>query len=189
MKQWAEAGLIRLVYLDESGFERVSPLAYSYSLRGQQHRIAKPQRRGRRINALGFWEPHVRFDYGLVVGRFNTQRYVPLMHWQANKAQQHLQATGQITVMIQDGASFHRSHQAQQHWALWQQQGLFLFFLPPQSPQMNRIEEEWLHLKRHELSAQLFEDEYDLAIALIQAIEERAQRRGYLVERFEFNSG
>jgi putative transposase len=62
-------------------------------------------------------------------------------------------------------------------------------FLPPQSPQMNRIEEEWLHLKRHELSAQLFEDEYDLASALIQAIAERAQRQGYLVERFEFNSG
>ena len=54
---------------------------------------------------------------------------------------------------------------------------------------MNRIEEEWLHLKRHELSAQLFEDEYDLAIALMEAIDERGQRRGYPVERFRFNSG
>lgn len=108
---------MRLVYLDESGFERISPLAYSYSLRGQQHRIAKPQRRGRRINALGVWEPHVRFDYGLVVGRFNTQRYLPLMHWQAGKAHQHLQATGQITVVIQDGASFHRSRETQTHWS------------------------------------------------------------------------
>lgn len=180
---------MRLLYLDESGFERISPLAYSYSLRGQQHSIAKPQRRGRRVNALGFWEPQVRFDYGLVIGRFNTQRYLPLMHWQARKAQQHLHESGQITVIIQDGASFHRSREAQRHWADWQEQGLFIFFLPPQSPQMNRIEEEWLHLKRHGLSAQLFEDEYDLAIALVQAIDDRGQRRGYPVERFMFNSG
>ncbi len=189
MKQWAEAGILRLVYLDESGFERISPLVYSDSLCGQQHRIPKPQRRGRRIHALGFWEPQVRFDYSLVVGRFNTQRYLPWMHWQAQKAQQHLQATGQITVVIQDGASFHRSRETQQHWAAWQEQGLFVFCWPPQSPQMNRIEEAWLHLKRHELSAQLFEDEYDLAIALMEAIEERGQRRGYPVERFRFNSG
>ena len=100
-----------------------------------------------------------------------------------------LQATGQITVIVQDGASFHRSRETQKHWSAWQEQGLFLFFLPPQSPQMNRIEEEGLHLKRHELSAQLFEDEYDLAIALIETIEKRGQRRGYPVERFRFNSG
>jgi len=180
---------VRLLYLDESGFERISPLAYSDSLRGQQHRIAKPQRRGRRVNVLGFWEPHVRFDYGLVIGRFNTQHYLPLMHWQTRKAQQHRQVSGQTTVVIQDGASFHRSRETQQHWAAWQEQGLFIFFLPPQSPQMNRIEEEWLHLKRHELSAQLFDNEYDLAIALMQTIDDRGQRRGYPVERFRFNSG
>jgi len=28
---------------------------------------------------------------------------------------------------------------------------------------MNRIEDEWLHIKRHELCSQLFEHEYDLA--------------------------
>lgn len=111
------------------------------------------------------------------------------MHWQAAKARQHLHATGQITVVIQDGASFHRSQETQQHWSTWQEQGLFIFFLPPHSPQMNRIEEEWLHLKRHELRAQLFEDEYDLVLALIEAIYDRGQRRGYPVERFRFNSG
>ncbi|MFN6537887.1 MAG: transposase [Nostoc sp. EkiNYC01] len=36
------------------------------------------------------------------------------------------------------------------------------FFLPPYSPQMNRIEDEWLQLKRHELSSQIFDDEYEL---------------------------
>ena len=64
--------------------------------------------------------------------------------------------------------------------------GLFLFFLPPYSPQMNRIEDEWLHLKRDELSSRIFEDDYLLAMALISGIEARAVRCGYEVERFKF---
>jgi len=46
-----------------------------------------------------------------------------------------------------------------------------------------------LHLKRHELGAQLFEQEYDLAIMLMDVIEQRGRRRGYAVERFRVNSG
>jgi len=167
LKLWAHEGLVRVMYLDESGFEKTSPLTYSYVQRGQQHRIPKPHRRGRRIRLLGFWQPGHRFDYGMVVGGFNSQRYLTLMQWQAQQAHAHWQATGQITVMIQDGASFHRSHAVQAFWQQWQQMGLFIFFLPPYSPQMNRIEDEWLHLKRHELCSQLFEHEYDLALTLI----------------------
>jgi putative transposase len=54
---------------------------------------------------------------------------------------------------------------------------------------MNRIEDEWLHLKRHELCSQLFEHEYDLALTLMDVIEPRGRRDGYPVERFIFNSG
>lgn len=52
---------------------------------------------------------------------------------------------------------------------------------------MNRIEDEWLHLKRDELAGRVFEDEYDLAIAIIQGIQARAQQGNYGVERFIFN--
>jgi len=189
LKQWATEGLVRVMYLDESGFEKTSPLTYSYVKRGQQHRIVKPHRRGRRISLLGFWQPGQGFDYGMVVGGFNSERYLSLMHWQAERAKAHWQATGQITVIVQDGASFHRSKVVQACWQHWQAMGLYIFFLPPYSPQMNRIEDEWLQLKRHELCSQLFEHEYDLAITLMDVIEQRGQRRGYPVERFIFNSG
>ena len=33
--------------------------------------------------------------------------------------------------------------------------------LPPYSPQMNRIEDEWLHLKRDQLASRVFEDDYE----------------------------
>ena len=187
LKLWATCQLICLKYLDESGFERTSRLGYSYIRRGQQKPIYQPRQRGRRISVLGLWQPKASFEYGMVVGGFNTKRYLKLMEWQASKAEQHLAQAGQITVIIQDGASFHKSLAVQQHWRRWQQQGLFLFFLPPYSPQMNRIEEEWLHLKREQLASQVFEDEYEVVKALIDGIEARGQRGGYEVERFRFN--
>ena len=52
---------------------------------------------------------------------------------------------------------------------------------------MNRIEDEWLHLKREELASRLFEDEYDAAIAIMNAIEHRGDSRNHTVERFIFN--
>lgn len=187
LQLWVQLELICLKYVDESGFERCSSLNYSYSRRGEQKRIHQPRRRGKRISALGIWQPECRFDYGLVIGGFNTQRFLKLMNWQAEKAANHLTATGQITVIVLDNASFHKSQTLRQHWQSWQQQGLFLFFLPPHSPQMNRIEDEWLHIKRNQLSAQVFEDEYDLAMAVISGIEARGEKGGYEVERFMFN--
>ncbi|MBW4693797.1 MAG: transposase [Lyngbya sp. HA4199-MV5] len=116
LQLWAATGAIVLKYLDESGFERCSPLNYSYVRRGVQKRITQAKRRGRRISALGLWEPQRSFEYGLVMGGFNSERCVALMDWQAERAAQHFATTGQLTVVIQDGASSHRSKLAQQHW-------------------------------------------------------------------------
>ena len=162
-------------------------MGYSYIRRGQQQHIHQPRQRGKRLSALGFLQPKKSFEYGLVVGGFNSERYLKLMDWQAEKAAAHLEKTGQITVIIQDVATFHKSKLVKQHWQRWQSMGLFLFFLSPYSPQMNRIEDEGLHLKRDELSSQIFEDEYLVAMALIAGIEAGAVRCGYDVERFKFS--
>ncbi len=53
LQQLAAEGLIRLVYLDESGFERTSPLTYSYIKQGQQNR--KAQRRSGGGDASVCW--------------------------------------------------------------------------------------------------------------------------------------
>ncbi len=52
---------------------------------------------------------------------------------------------------------------------------------------MNCIEDEWLHLKRDELASRVFEDEYDLANAIMSGIKNRAIQRNYPVEHFTFN--
>ena len=58
-----------------------------------------------------------------------------------------------------------------QQWQLWRSQGLFLFSLPPYYCEMNRIEDQWHQLKTHEIAGRMFEDEYNLALAIIDGME------------------
>jgi hypothetical protein len=51
---------------------------------------------------------------------------------------------------------------------------------------MNPIEAEWHQLKTHELKGQMFEDEVDLADAVIAGVEARGQQDGRTTERFRF---
>jgi len=52
---------------------------------------------------------------------------------------------------------------------------------------MNRIEDQWLHLKRQESAGRIFDDEYDLALAIIEGLENRGQQGNFSVERLMFN--
>ena len=93
-----------------------------------------------------------------------------------------------MTVVVQDNGSLHKSNLTRQQWQRWHSQGLFLFFLPPYCSEMNRIEDQWHQLKAHEIAGRMFEDEYDLARAVIDGMEARSLKGGYSLERFKFNS-
>jgi len=47
---------------------------------------------------------------------------------------------------------------------------------------------EWHQLKTHEIAGRMFEDEYDLALAIMDGMEARSLKGGYTLERFKFNS-
>lgn len=111
-----------------------------------------------------------------------------IINWIAEKAARQLQQTGRFTVIVPDNSSIHKRDIVRQHWQRWQEQGLLLFFLPPYSAQMNRIEDQWHQLKTHEIAGQMFEDEYDLAMAVIEGMEARSQAGGFSLERFMFKS-
>lgn len=154
-----------------------------------QKRLEQSKRRGRRISILGLWQPDRRFEYALACGSFTSSSYIKVMNWIGVKAAETVAQTGRLTVVVQDNGSLHTSQVTQQQWPRWQQQGLFLFFLPQYCSEMNRIEEEWHQLKTHEIAGRMFEDEYDLAMAIINGMEARSEKGGYLLERFKFDVG
>lgn len=179
---------IDLLYLDESGFCMWTPSGYTYYFRGQPKKLEQTNRRGRRLSILGLWQPSVQFTYGLAIGSFTSDSYIKMMDEQAKLAQKEFKRTGKIRVIVQDNGSIHKSQNVQQKWSQWEAMGLYLFFLPPYCSQMNPIEVEWHQIKAHELVGQMFEDELDLAYAVMSGVEARGIAGGYSVERFRFNS-
>jgi hypothetical protein len=184
----AQEGYLDLKYLDEAGFCLWSPVNYSYSRVGEQKRMEQtPTRHGHRISILGVWQPEQGFEYALAQGSFKGESYLEVMNWVAQKAAQTLAQSGRITVVVQDNGSLHTSRLVQQQWSRWQEQGLFIFFLPPYCSEMNLIEPQWRQLKGYEIAGQMFDNEYDLAMAVIDGMEARCAAGDYVLERFIFN--
>ena len=69
----------------------------------------------------------------------------------------------------------------------WREKGLEFFFFPTYSSELNKIEPEWKQIKAHEISGRMFEDEYDLAKAVIEGIEARGERNNHTCQRFRFD--
>ena len=154
---------------------------------------------------MGVWETNQNLEYGLKVVTYKAKNYVKFIDTQANKAAKRLFDTGKLTVIVQDNASIHRANLVKERVHLWKKQGLILFFLPPYSPEMNRIEDRWCRayrlmssktttggfsnraLKRQELAGLVFDDEYDLILAIIEGLKNRGQQGHFFVERLIFN--
>lgn len=187
LKRYEEEGYIKLKYLDEAGFSLWSPASYSYSKKGEQKKINPKKKRGKRLSILGIFEEKKGFEYGLRMGGFKSESYIKIINWQAEKAEKNWQKTGQITVIILDNYTVHKSKEVQKYLKTWRKKGLEFFFISAYSPELNLIESEWHQLKTHELSGRMFDDEYDLAMAIIEGIEKRSQRNQYVCERFRFN--
>ncbi len=144
-------------------------------------------RRGARVSILGVWSPDECFDYALVTGGYNAERYIEVMDQIAAKAAAVWDAQRRLTFVIQDNCSIHRSLAVQRRWAQWQQQGLFVLFLPPYCSELNLIEGEWHQLKTHELAGQMFDYEDELMEAIVDGINDRAERGNYTAEHLLIN--
>jgi transposase len=124
----------------------------------------------------------------LVLGGIKSDAYIKLMDWQAAQLQDDFHKTGVITVIVQDNYTVHKSKKVKEKEKEWKAKGLEFFFLSPYSPELNQIEAEWHQLKTHKLAGRMFEDEYNLAQAVIQGIETRGHKNDYICQRFRFQS-
>ena len=180
----AATGQIALKYLDETGCCQWTPVSYSYSRVGRQKRFEQTSRRGQRVSILGVWDPNESFDYALCVGGFNGERYLEMMNWLAEKAAKTYAETKQLTFIVQDNCTIHKSKQVQAQWPQWRAQGLFVLFLPPYCSELNPIEGQWHQLKTHELAGRMFEYEDELAEAIVDGMIDRSRRGNYALDRF-----
>ena len=129
-----------LLYFDESGFSLNPPIQYGWTSIGQT-RSVEPLTHRQRVNVLGalrhkgqlIWttqqRPTVRDD----VIAFFDQIAAPVHSVPC--------------IALLDNAAIHKGDLMNKKRRQWTKQGLHLYYLPPYSPELNRIEILWKHAK------------------------------------------
>lgn len=138
MEALQEQGFLRLYYYDESGFSLTSALPYAWQKKGRTIEI--PAAKGKRINVAGLINWQGDFHYHTHTGQMGSREIIGLLDSFCQKIQQK-------TVVVVDNAPTHRSKAFMEKVKQWQEQDLYIFFLPPYSPELNKIEMLWKKIK------------------------------------------
>ena len=140
MRQFLQQhGREAIIYLDESGFEPDYPTRYAWSLRGQVVYGERSRHRRPRQNLLAARNLQKFLAPMIVPGSITA---VVFETW----LEEHLcPVLPPHSVLIRDNARFHRPEQVTEIAAATGHQVLFL---PPYSPDFNKIEHDFAALKK-----------------------------------------
>lgn len=134
----SDEGHIDVFYGDETRISEVGYVPYGWQFKDED--IFIPAQRGKGLNCFGLMSKDMQFHYAITEKSINTDFIVEYLD------RFSLQLT-KYTMIILDNASVHKSKKMQERFDYWQQRGLFIFFLPPYSPQLNLIERLWKEIK------------------------------------------
>ena len=134
----ADKGEIELAYSDEVGFDSTHPNRSAWTPVGQCH--ASEPLRDKRLNVVG--------------ALLSSGELFTMALWQTMTAMRFVGFLGLLSkhvgkplVVIVDNASVHRAKAIKPLLKLLERQGLKPYFLPPYSPELNRIEKLWHKMK------------------------------------------
>lgn len=175
----SEAGLCELWYLDESGFAPTLPTGSTWARAGTRALVWDEPPQGRRLNVLGALAlAGVR--RGLVwtapTGKVDSAALLEFI-WrevaQLPAPPDQLPAGDRRAVpcvVALDNASAHVSKAVKAAIPALEAAGVTLYYLPPYSPQLNRIEDLWRHVKYEELPTRSFQTVEELRAAVETAL-------------------
>lgn len=131
-------GHLDLFYGDESGFCLTPVMAYGWQYPGEEIRIL-PQK-SKRINVLGIMSQDNKLFSFQKEGSINTDFVLASL-------QQWVDTLRKPTVLVLDNASIHQAKCFLEKAKQWQENNLFIFFLPKYCPHLNKIETLWRKVK------------------------------------------
>jgi putative transposase len=137
---------LRLYYLDESGFSPSLPTGYSWCLPGQRKRVRYEYPQGRRVNVLAAYAPYGPAPW---LGALPFARTLT-----SDDLIAYLKALPQAReprVVVLDNASLHISRVVKAARPGLAKLGIYLYYLPPYSPELNEIEAVFKQVKHHEI--------------------------------------
>ena len=138
LERQASEGSIRLYYADESHTCTEGYVPYGWQLRGEE--VYVPSQRVARLNIFGVIDRDNRYKGFTTFEKMTADKVVSFL----DEISFNLEMN---TFVVLDNASVHRNKKIKELRPIWEQRGLFLFFLPPYSPQLNIAETLWRILK------------------------------------------
>ena len=138
LEKQAYEGRIRLYYADESHICTEGYVPYGWQLRGEDVYI--PSQRVARLNIFGMIDRDNRYKGFTTSEKMTADKVISFL----DEISFNLETD---TFVVLDNASVHRNKKIRELRPIWEQRGLFLFYLPPYSPQLNIAETLWRILK------------------------------------------
>ena len=138
LKAEDQEGIIDLRYFDESGFCLVPYIPYAWQERSET--ISIESGHSKRLNVLGFMNRRNDLEAYTIEGAVDSAVVIHFFN-------AFCKTIAGPTVVVVDNASIHRSEAFQEELPKWEKEGLWVFYLPEYSPQLNLIEILWRFIK------------------------------------------
>ena len=133
-----KTGYIDLRFGDESHVCTSGYVPYGWQFAGEEFHV--PSQKERRLNIFGMISPSCEYDGFETVESITGERL-------AGYIDEFVEKMERTTVLVLDNASIHRKGTVYRKLEEWKKKGLYVFFLPPYSPQLNIAEILWRMLK------------------------------------------
>lgn len=141
-----------LWYYDEAGFALTACVPYAWQTIGERLELESRGNQGKRQNVLGFmrWDG-VDFYLPAFEGSINNHLVAGCF-----KAFAKAKAGGKPKLIILDNAPAHRGEELEDQLQELEKLGVFVWFLPSYSPELNLIELLWRKIKYEWLSLNIY---------------------------------
>lgn len=154
-------GLIDLYFGDESHTCTQGYVPYGWQFPWEE--ICIPSQKGKRLNIFGIIDYESNYNGFTTTQPITSMEIVDYLDRFSHKIKKN-------TFLVLDNANIHRSKLMMEFRTIWEKRGLFIFFLPPYSPQLNIAETVWRLLKGKWLQPSCYESEDTLFYAVDRAL-------------------
>ena len=161
LKKLEAAGFLDLFYGDQSSFSMNPNLPYGWQEIGNAIKIVPTKETP--INIFGLLSRQGALEAYECKGTMTSGAIIAFID-------DFLASRTQRTAIVLDNAPIHKSFEFQEAIKRWEEQDLFIFFLPTYSPHLNIIETLWRKIKYEWLKPHHYENAQTLKHAVIDII-------------------
>lgn len=138
LKRLEDNGYLDIYFCDESHFGLTPNVPYAWQRKDNP--ILLPAAKGKFLNVIGLMTRKNNLFFEVLETTFNTDKVISFMD-------RFVAQTVKKTVIILDNSPIHKSNKFMVKIQEWEEQDVFIFFLPPYSPELNLIEILWRRIK------------------------------------------